>query len=395
MNSLFSKSFLSLFIIFLSAHDPLCCSAFSLSSDSSNILGRNYDWYFGNCLIMVNKRNISKKVFLCNNSIFSRRLIKNVKMDIEPEIIPEDSIVLSWISKYGSITFNQYGRGFPLEGMNEAGLVITLLQTSDTHYPIPDSRSPVDIFTWIQYQLDNCASINDVIKTNNKIRIHSASIPVHFILSDRSGICSVIEFIGDTLTSFSDTSLPYTVLTNTLYLQSLKYYQLHWDGNIPNKKSSFHRFSVIADMQERQNGRPDDTYAFEILQSVSRNPNGLLCFFLRLFQKEILAMYTQWSVVYDIKNQKIHFKSLLNSDVKSLSLLDFDFSCSKPCLILDINTRKKGNVSQYFFPFSIQSNRVLIEKSFSRLNKKFYFYKNVSYTALNSLVNHPQYFLCK
>jgi choloylglycine hydrolase len=34
-----------------------------------------------------------------------------------------DGKTISWISKYGSITFNQYGREFPTGGMNEKGLV--------------------------------------------------------------------------------------------------------------------------------------------------------------------------------------------------------------------------------------------------------------------------------
>ena len=34
----------------------------------------------------------------------------------------------SWVSKYGSVTFNQYGRELPTGGMNEAGLVVETIE---------------------------------------------------------------------------------------------------------------------------------------------------------------------------------------------------------------------------------------------------------------------------
>lgn len=34
---------------------------------------------------------------------------------------------LGWTSRYASVTFNQWGREFPMDGMNEAGLVVALV----------------------------------------------------------------------------------------------------------------------------------------------------------------------------------------------------------------------------------------------------------------------------
>jgi len=65
------------------------------------LFGRNYDWNFGDGLIFVNKRGVAK------TSSGS-----------------ESPNPAKWISRYGSVTFNQYGRENPTGGMNEAGLVV-------------------------------------------------------------------------------------------------------------------------------------------------------------------------------------------------------------------------------------------------------------------------------
>ena len=48
---------------------------------------------------------------------------------------------ISWVSKYGSITFNQYGKEFPTGGMNETGLVVELMWAAGSQYPKPDNRA--------------------------------------------------------------------------------------------------------------------------------------------------------------------------------------------------------------------------------------------------------------
>ena len=73
------------------------CTTFCLKDDEGLVFGRNYDWHLDHGLVIVNKRNVTKRALL-----------------IDPEDTPA-----RWISKYGSVTFNQYGREFPIGGMVE------------------------------------------------------------------------------------------------------------------------------------------------------------------------------------------------------------------------------------------------------------------------------------
>ena len=73
---------------------------------------------------------------------------------------------LTWTSKYGSITFNQYGREFAHGGMNEAGLVIELMWLQETQYPGPDDRFGLDCLQWVQYHLDTSATVAEVLASD-------------------------------------------------------------------------------------------------------------------------------------------------------------------------------------------------------------------------------------
>ena len=67
----------------------------------------------------------------------------------------------TWTSRFGSLTFNQYGREFPSGGINEKGLVVELMWLDDTRYPAPDGRGELPTLQWIQYQLDTAANVDD------------------------------------------------------------------------------------------------------------------------------------------------------------------------------------------------------------------------------------------
>jgi choloylglycine hydrolase len=61
------------------------------------LLAKNLAFPIGEGIILINKRGVLKTAYI---SQYKK---------------------LSWRSKYGSITFNQFGKEFPLGEMNEAG----------------------------------------------------------------------------------------------------------------------------------------------------------------------------------------------------------------------------------------------------------------------------------
>jgi len=81
------------------------CTTFLINYNGQLVFGRNYDWVSGNGMVCTNQRELVKTSF------------QN-----------PDGNTITWTSKYGSITFNQFGKEFPTGGMNEMGLVVELMR---------------------------------------------------------------------------------------------------------------------------------------------------------------------------------------------------------------------------------------------------------------------------
>ena len=128
----------------------------------------------------------------------------------------------AWTAKFGSVTFNQFGRDYPMGGMNQAGLVVELMWLEETEYPAGDARLPLGVLEWIQYQLDTASTIDDVLASDEKVRI-SGGAPLHYLVADGGGRAATVEFLHGKLVAHTDDSLPVSVLTNSTYKDSLGY----------------------------------------------------------------------------------------------------------------------------------------------------------------------------
>ena len=143
------KKMLVFFLGLLAAGETVwACTTFLIHKNGKYAFGRNYDW-------------VTDVGIVCTNL---RGLVKN-----SPPINGQPTT--TWVSKYGSITFNQYGKEFPTGGMNEKGLVVEMMWLEGSKYPEPDQRAELGVLQWIQYQLDNCSTIEEVIATDSKVRI--------------------------------------------------------------------------------------------------------------------------------------------------------------------------------------------------------------------------------
>jgi penicillin V acylase-like amidase (Ntn superfamily) len=71
-------------------------------------------------------------------------------------------------------------------------------------------------------------------------------------------------------------------------------------------------------------------------------------------------IYTQWSIVYDIKNLKVYFRTRGNEQIRYFALSSFDFSCKTPIKILDMQADLSGDVTKKFIDYTQQINRKLL-----------------------------------
>ncbi|NIO29547.1 MAG: hypothetical protein GTO29_13450 [Candidatus Latescibacteria bacterium] len=114
------------------------------------------------------------------------------------------------------------------------------------------------------------------------------------------------------------------------------------------------------------------SYAFEILDKVGSQE------------------YTWWSIVYDIANRRIHFRTKTNPSIRFLDLAAFDFSCDQPVKTYDLDSKESGDVSEEFEDYSCEKNRALIMKTFSQTE----FLKEVTPDLLEILARYPESLSC-
>ncbi len=314
--TLYLWSVILLGLIFIGS-DADACLTFCFRHGQRIVYGRNFDWNVDVGAVIVNQRNVRKIAFI-----------------LPPEV------PVSWVSQYGSVTFNQFSREIPVGGMNERGLVIESL-VSEARYPQPDKRKAINELQWIQYHLDTCKTVDDVIQSARGVRISPYAVRLHYFVSDHSGRSAVIEFLQGKMVHRSAKSLPTEVLANTNYDHALK--------TVASQKG---RFARAARMIDKYDGRKDCVaYAFSILDGVAQGE------------------FTKWQVVYDIPRRQIHFRTLRKHQMKRIALSDFNFERMTEPLILDVNTDRKGSVQGAFKSYTEALNNDLMKKSLREFKK--------------------------
>jgi len=328
------------------------CTTFFINKNGQMIFGRNYDWVTGAGIVSTNLRGLQKT---------------SMKM--------EDGNTISWVSNYGSISFNQYGKEFPTGGMNEKGLVVELMWLDGTKYPVPDDRPSVNVLQWIQYQLDQNKTVDEVIATDKLLRINSKGTPVHYLVADAGGNVATIEFLNGKMVVHRGKELPFPVLTNNTYDESIQ--QTKDLANNTFADNSIDRFAkacgMVQQFQLQGISTPVVDYAFSILDKVSQND------------------WTKWSIVYDLTGKKISFKSHDFTSIKTISFSSFDFTCTSSAKMFNINQNSKGDVTALFKNFSIDEGKPILEQAVNESKSQV----TIPESAKEALLNYPREVKCK
>lgn len=315
----------------------LPCTTFVLDNSGQPVYGKNMDWVHIPSYVIINKRGVAKT---------------SMTVPQEP-----DAKHISWTSQFGSVTFNAIAREFPSDGINEAGLFISIMDgegLQKDEYPEPDSRSPFMGGQLVQYQLDNFSTVDEVIASYQSIRLakppeNSPSVhqqAIHFLVNDSRGKCASIEFLNGEMVCHSGWTMPVKVFANNTYDHSIAYFWqfrfLNLFSPIPipeDNRPSLLRFAVAADRVKKyrpQRSGPAVDYAFQILQDVEMHPTN----------------HTLWSTVYDSSNKQIHFRFWNNDQIRWFDVSSLDFSCTTPVKVLDISADLAGDVTNSFVDYT-------------------------------------------
>jgi penicillin V acylase-like amidase (Ntn superfamily) len=337
-----TRNSIRMFAMFLLAcgfvHTCKACTTFVLRDGDAILFGRNLDWHWSDGLVLVNSRDIQKTAIVMPGEKPAR-----------------------WTSKYGSVTFNQVGREMPFGGINEVGLVIENMMLLESEYPAADERPAVNMLQWIQYHLDNCRTVNEVLATNKFLRHEPpvSSARIHYMICDANGDSATIEYLhGKRVVHRGGEATPRT-LANDTFARSVKfcsaYASKNGDNAVPSGKHSLHRFTRAAHSAARfqsDTTAKDREYAFSVLEDVAQGE------------------FTVWTMVYDVANRKVFYRTRENRDVRWLSLDDIDFAPAQSPKFLDINAAGNGHISDAFSELTDEQHQQYLYEFLGRADVK-------------------------
>ena len=173
-----------------------CTRAVYLGRDGLVITGRTMDW----------KEEIGTNLYL-----FPRGM--------ERAGYDRDT-TLRWRAKYGSVVASAYDFA-TCDGMNEAGLVASLLFLPESDYGKQGKRPVMGIAMWTQYVLDNFGTVSEAVGAlrGDGIYIDAPDMPndtksrLHLAISDATGDSAILEYIDGRLRIHEGRQ--YRVMTNS------------------------------------------------------------------------------------------------------------------------------------------------------------------------------------
>jgi len=331
------------------------CTAFMLHDHGHVLMAKSYDWHTVDGLLMTNKAYVTKKALVLAG--------KGVK-------------AATWTSRYGSITFNQYGRELPLGGMNQAGLAIEVLWLHRTDYGRPSpGQSVLNELQWIQYFLDTCATVPDMIRRAKAVTVIPLYAKVHYFACDRTAQCASFEYLNGRLVVHSGTTLPYPVLTNNTYQSS---------------SAAMRSFPVAISRQVMPSG-PGSLARFvraAALATRRRRSHGLVSRALAILASVRQPRLTKWQIVYDLTARRIGYRLAGKGALRWIRLAGRHFSCTTPVMVRDVAGTVAPRYVRHWGRYSFAINRDLIRKTASHLGSKLPSY------VIDLVARYPQTATC-
>lgn len=282
--------------------------------------------------------------------------------DIKPGvyIIPKnyrwDSNIIAerYIDQYNFICMGQEKDGMLgfFDGVNEQGFAAAALYfVGDACYNLPiNNKKPISSLDFLHYILGNCSSINDLKALVRNLTIigemdpvTKTTAPLHWIATDRSGACVVVEQtrlglrvinnpIG-VMANSPDFNWQMTNLRNYMNIAIEQQKEASWGSvsltpfgqgggsiNLPGGFTSPERFARVAFIKTHieipQNSSEAVMACFHIMNSVSI-PKGIIITDKGTYD------YTKYTAFINTSTCEYYFKTHDNDEIMTVSLFNY------------------------------------------------------------------------
>ncbi len=266
---------------------------------------------------------------------------------------------LTWTSKYGSVITSFYGTA-SADGMNEKGLVggMQYLSHSDYGDPAKTGKPTISIGAWLQYFLDNYATVAEAVAAMQDPPFTIVSKPVkngiaaeiHMAISDATGDSAIFEYIDGELVIHHGRE--YNIMTNdpdfSTQLKLLEYWKkVDGDKFLPGTLNPTDRLVRLDYMLNRLQKFEDQNMALASVFSLMRNispPIGMNS------PENPMSSITLWRTVSDHNARTYYFDSAVSPSVFWIDLNKVDLQPGAKVMTLKVSKDRPlaGEVSSQF-----------------------------------------------
>jgi len=252
------------------ADKPWACSAFMVKNGRITMVGRNFDW-----------ENIPGMIlFTSPDSAYSSVSLVPIDLLLDEDAdTPEQNKLLLW-APY-----------FPVEGINERGLVVAELSVEGEKVHNENLVSMLSLHL-IRLLLDYTSNLDEALEMLVSFN-NAASERMHFFIADSAGNSAVIEYIDNAMV-VSRNDGPWQVVTNTMISGSSK----------KKLRKLCGRYNYLSKYLEAHSRSLLEPGAFNLLRAVAVD---------RVISSQYkITVSTQWSVVYNLPEKSLSVVSRRN-----------------------------------------------------------------------------------
>jgi hypothetical protein len=238
----------------------LGCSLFAAFGDGKDMFyGHNFDWRYSPALLIFTDPPDGHA---------------SVSMVDLGYLIPPD--MQEYVTNLANLPvqdrqFLLDATAWPFDGMNDQGLVVGMAAVRDSWMLYDPTKPVIDSLAIIRQILDQARNVDEAIAILDSYNIEMGSVPLHYLIADRSGRAALVEFYDEMVVIPSLS--PWHLATN------------HLRVNVPaGAPSGCWRYDRIEQRLTADGGNLTSQQAIDLLQSVSQEGGNP----------------TQWSILYGI-----------------------------------------------------------------------------------------------
>jgi choloylglycine hydrolase len=310
------------------ARSLACTRAVFLGADQLVITGRSMDW---------------SGPMGTNLWIFPRGLSRNGAAGAGS---------VTWVSKYGSVVTSIFDGG-SADGMNEKGLVVNMLYLAESQYETAanaGSSKPISISAWVQYILDNYATVDEAVAALSKAPIYAVPLmspdgvagQVHVSISDASGDSAILEYVNGKLDIHHGRQ--FQVMTNSPIFDQQLALNAYWEdvgtAMLPGTSRAADRFVrasyYINAVPKTGDANLGVAEVFSVMRNVSV-PLGILT------PGKANLSSTLWRTVADQRDKVYYFESTRYPSIVWVNFSSVNFAAGQPSKELRLATAAEAS----------------------------------------------------